>query len=120
MNNLRYCKDCQDYKPRDGYTQHMAQHNIGNPAIEHKQYTGQLEKSNEDYMICVLHQKKAPCPIKTCKYVPFGMIRKSRLMEFIKNGVWIGSDVYGKSLEIPIDVENRTVILYGATIFLKA
>lgn len=41
-------------------------------------------------------------------------------MEFIKNGVWIGSDVYGKSLEIPIDVENRTVILYGATIFLKA
>ncbi len=120
MGHLRYCRECQDYIPKSSYNDHMKQHNIGNPLVEHKQYTGFAGKSDNDYMICVLHQKKTPCPIKTCNGVPFGFIRKSRLIEFVKNGVWIGSDRYGNQMPIPIDRESRTVILMGVPIFLKA
>ena len=122
MSHFRWCSACKDYVSSRTFKDHMNQHNIGmnSDAVDRKQYTGFIEKGSDNYMICVLHQKKVPCPVKNCKYVPFGMIRKSRLKEFIKSGVWKSTDMYGKMLDVPIDQDTRTVTIMGVPIFIKA
>lgn len=146
MSNARWCKDCQDYIPKLNFNEHQKQHNIGNPLIEHKQYTRTSERK-EDYMICLLHQKKAPC---SCNGKPFGYIRKSVMMQGVKGIVkeWFNiekedhsnftNDIieektmsgyryfikiaphlpYGNR-QIPIDMETKTVVIMGATIHLR-
>jgi hypothetical protein len=120
MKHLRYCPTCTDYIPSLTYREHMKQHNIGNPLIQHEQYLGSFSKQDgSDYMICLLHQKKTPCPVKDCNYHPFGMLRKSLMMSYIKSGIWIWYDG-SNTTEIPIDSRTRTVTIMGVPIFLKA
>ena len=78
MSGHRYCIHCQDYYPPESFADHMKQHTqfLNSDAVEHKQYSGTKRAGTEDYMICTLHQKKCPCPVKGCKYFPFGMIKK--------------------------------------------
>ena len=116
----KYCRNCQDYYPADIYPAHMKQHQVGDPSIEHKQYLGTFnQKDGSDYMICILHQKKTPCPIKGCKLQPFGCTRKSVMIANAKKGFFHTSDIHGNQINVPIDFESRTVVLLGATIKLK-
>lgn len=120
MRKTRWCRVCQDYVPN--IRDHIKQHSIGqnSDAIERKQYTGFSSDKKEDYMVCLLHQKKVPCPIKDCHYKPFGMLKKSLLMSYIKNGEILWHDRYGNQIPpVPIDFETKTVILFGATIHLR-
>ncbi len=121
MAYLRYCKHCQDYIPKSGYAEHMKSHQQfeNSDAREHKQYHGFVDAKTNDYMICVLHQKKAPCPVKDCKYLPFGLIRKSLLLSYAKTGIYLSSDQYGNRFETPIDLYTRIVVLMGVPIQLK-
>ncbi|MCV0393697.1 MAG: hypothetical protein K5790_10485 [Nitrosopumilus sp.] len=123
---MKYCRNCQDYYPVDVYPQHMKQHEVGlnSDAMEHKQYTGNTGRSksgSDDYMICVLHQKKLSggCPVKGCNLKPFGAIRKSWMIENARKGVFHTSDLKGNQILVPINMESKTVILFGATIHLK-
>lgn len=143
MSDLRWCSNCQDYIGKLHYNEHMKQHSIGNPNVEHKQFSGQV-KDESDYMICILHQKKVPCPVKHCKYQPFGMIRKSVMIKCAKGIIgdpkkindppepgymnnpnrkvapyFPHCDFEGNQVMIPIDMKTRTVILNGATIHLR-
>lgn len=122
MTGQRWCKHCKDYVSSRTFVDHINQHNNGlnSDAIDRKQYTGYIEKGSDNYMICILHQKKVPCPVKNCKCIPFGMIRKSRLKEFIKSGIWKHTDTFGKMVDVPIDSDTRTVTLMGVPIFIKA
>jgi|GEM_PF-3835344 hypothetical protein len=119
MKGQRYCKYCQDYYPSDIFPEHMRVHEIGNPSIEHKQYTGFTKKDSGDYMICILHQKKVPCPIKGCGCSPFGMVKKSIMVNNAKKGVFHTSDAYGRQMLVPIDMDTKTVVLLGVPIHLK-
>lgn len=131
----RWCRYCEDYVPARAFSDHKRQHEIGmnSDAIERKQYTGRVEKSS-DYFICVLHQKKTvdgKCPVKSCRLVPFGVIRKSYMMRCMKGIIdatgirkvapfFPHNDVNtGNQLMIPIDMETRTVKIMGVPIFLK-
>lgn len=132
-SHFRWCTTCKDYVPSRTFNDHMNQHNIGmnSDAVDRKQYTGHLEKNQEDYLICVLHQKKVPCPVKNCKCIPFGIIRKSYLISCMK-GIVQGIDHRvkpffphtdlntGKHEMIPIDMETKTVTIMGVPIFIKA
>ena len=136
MTNHRYCKICKDYFSAGIFPSHMKQHNMtmNSDAVEHTQYTGVLEKKSEDYMICVLHQKKitnGKCQIKNCNFIPFGLIRKSYMMNCIK-GIIKNKDYQrvapffphtdintGKDMMIPIDMETKTVTIMGVPIFLR-
>ena len=100
-------------------------------------------------MICVLHQKKCPCPIKDCRYT-FGMIRKSYMLRCAKGIIreWETTEKQDYSNyanlfdeikttngykyrittvpyfpfgmnQIPIDMKTKTVVLMGATIHLR-
>lgn len=129
MGFMKYCRICQDYYPAPTYPDHMKQHNVGmnSDAQNHKQYTGFIDRKDtkEDYMICVLHQKKTPCPVKDCNYHPFGMIRKSWMMSFLKTGYWQDTNEEGRptdtyTVQIPIDMNTRTVVLKGVPIKIKA
>jgi len=54
-------------------------------AMVYNQYQGKKsENQDKDYMICVLHQKKVPCPVVGCHYLPFGMMRKSYMQKCAK------------------------------------
>jgi hypothetical protein len=102
----------------------MKQHEVGlnSDAMEHKQYTGfSNDKKNDDYMICVLHQKKLSdgCPVSGCTLNPFGIIRKSWMLENARKGLFHTSDLYGNQINVPINMESKTVVLLGATIHLK-
>ena len=120
MGYMKYCRDCQDYYPKDIYPAHMKQHQVGNPAVEHKQFLGTFRDKSNDYMVCILHQKKCPCPVKGCRLMPLGCIRKSYMLEFIKSGTWITTGYDGKLLHVPIDSSTRTVTLMGIPVKLKA
>lgn len=91
MASMFWCKHCKDYYPRERYYDHMNQHKseLNIDAIEHKQYIGTRVKSENDYMICVTHQKKYPCPVKDCRYT-FGIMRKSYMLRCAKG--YIGTD----------------------------
>jgi hypothetical protein len=119
MAYMKYCPNCQDYYPQPIYPDHMKQHNVGvNSDSTDKHNTHFSKKINEDYMICILHQKKTPCPVKGCGCKPFGMMKKSILLKYVKEGVFISSDMYGKRVEAKID-HTRTVVLMGVPIHLK-
>ena len=137
MNIHRWCKYCNDYVPGKTFADHKRQHEIGmnSDAVERKQYTGVSRKISDDYMICVLHQKKltdGKCPVKTCRLVPFGIIRKSYMIRCMK-GIIDATDIKkaepffphtnmntGEQLMIPIDMESKTIKIMGVTIFLRA
>lgn len=124
MNNQKYCPECQDWYSAEHYPSHMAQHNIGKASydLNVKQYTGNPSVKGEDYAVCVLHQKKCPCPVSGCNYKPFGWIRKSLMMKYCKQGFWeTGLFTKGSSqpINIPIDVENRIVVIYGVPIHIR-
>ena len=118
---MKYCGRCQQWIGDAEFSDHMKMENVGlnSDAIEHKQYTGNVESVKNDYMICVLHQKKCPCPIKKCKYSPFGMIKKSRLMGFVNSGWYRWHDGYGNDKQVRIDPETRIVILFGVPIHIR-
>ena len=137
---VRWCKHCCDYRPKNSYVQHMAQHNIGNPAIDHTQFRGVFDQKTENYFICVLHQKKTPCKARKydgskCDY-PFGIISKKFMLDCIRGKPLVPSTETDPNFRyppffpvsdertkawsmIPIDVESRTVIINKATIHLK-
>ena len=133
MGNMRWCRYCKDYFPIQIFFRHKEQHEheMNTDAVQHKQYAGIGETEKEDYFICVLHQRKTPCPIKDCECVPFGMIKKSYLLRCAK-GIYDLSDTSkrcepffpehdeetGRNM-IPIDMETKTVIIKGVTIKLR-
>ena len=148
MSHFRWCNHCKDYVSSRTYNDHMKQHELGmnSDAKDRVQYTGIAEKNLDDYMICVLHQKKCPCPVKNCDYEPFGMIRKSYMIRCSKG--FLGdkeekpdaessklfmnyprprvapffphTDINtGKTVMIPIDMETKTVNIMGVPIFLR-
>lgn len=137
MNPHRWCKYCEDYVPGKSFPDHKRQHEIGmnSDAVNRKQYTGTSKRIVDDYMICVLHQKKitnGKCPIKNCVFVPFGMIKKSYMIRCMK-GIVDATDIVktkpffphidintGKQLMIPIDMTTRTIKIMGVTIFIRA
>ncbi len=139
MGKPRWCKVCQDYVTDIG--SHIKQHGIGenSDARDRKQYNGRTSEKKEDYFICVLHQRKTPCPARKfdgskCDYNPLGMIRKSFMMNCLKglpinsaehhlgrinppyfpvsddNNCWYG---------IKVDMDTRTVVIKGMTIKLR-
>jgi len=118
---MKYCGKCQQWIGDNEFSDHMKQENIGlnSDATEHKQYIGSSKSKGEDYMICVLHQKKTPCPVKGCRYRPFGMIKKSLMMAYFRKGVWYWQDRYGNAEIVDIDTEKRTVVLFGVTIHIR-
>lgn len=118
MSNSIWCKHCQEYILKKYYGDHKKQHSVGDSSIEHKQYTGNAEKS-EDYMICVLHQKKTPCPVPRCTGEPFGFIKKSWMIESAKRGVFPSTDTRTGKLIFHKINDDKTVVLMGATIHLK-
>ena len=136
MEKPRWCSTCQDYVV--DITSHRKQHGVGSYK-DQKQYTGKSIDKRQDYMICVLHQRKVPCSARKfdgtkCDYEPLGMIRKSFMMNCIK-GLSINptehnlgsvyppffpvSDASGSYRLLKIDVDSKTVIIKGMTIHLK-
>ena len=148
MSHFRWCDYCKDYVPSRSFNSHRNQHEfeLNSDAKDRKQYTGSFQKNNEDYMICVLHQKKCPCPVKNCNYIPFGMIRKSYMIRCAK-GILSHKDekpnteleklflnypsqrvapffphtnmITGKTEMIPIDMSTKTVTIMGVSIFIR-
>jgi len=136
MKPQKWCNYCKKYFDRATFDAHRKLHererNID--AKSHIQYTGLQKKGKteiDDYMICVLHQKKVPCSVKGCNYMPFGKIRKSYMMKCAR-GIYLewmeGKDTIRKKTfpffpddneMIPIDMKTRTVIIKGASIRLK-
>ncbi len=118
---LKYCGRCQQWIGDAEFPDHMKMENVGlnSDAIEHKQYTGNVESVKNDYMICVLHQKKCPCPIKKCKYTPFGMIRKSLMMLYFRDGWWKWHHGFGNDKYVRIDIDTKIVVLFGVPIKLR-
>ena len=148
MSHFRWCNYCKDYVSTRTFKDHMNQHELGmnSDAKDRKQYTGIVEKKSDDYMICVLHQKKCPCPVKNCNYRPFGMIRKSYMISCSKGILGLKEDKpdkeserifmnyprprvtpffphtninTGKTEMIPIDMDTKTVLIMGVPIFLR-
>ena len=139
MKPQKWCNYCKRYFNREGFGVHTKLHerekNID--AKTHVQYTGLQKKGKneiDDYMICVLHQHKVPCPVKGCNYFPFGKIRKSYMMKCAKGIVleWMEGKVTkwkktfpffphhtGENGMIPIDMSTRTVTIMGVPIRLK-
>ena len=139
MKPQRWCNYCKRYFISATFDNHKKLHdrerNID--AKSHVQYTGIQRKGRvefDDYMICVLHQHKVPCPVKGCHYEPFGVIRKSYMMKCARGivGEWMeGKDTIrkktfpffphgsGKDGMIPIDMKTRTVVIMGVPIRLK-
>lgn len=139
MKLKSWCRYCKRYFDREGFGDHKKLHererNID--AKSHVQYTGLQKKGKteiDDYMICVLHQHKVPCPAKGCHLEPFGVIRKSYMLKCAKGIVreWvedgeefkIKSEPFfphdtGKNGMIPIDMKTRTVTIMGVPIRLK-
>ena len=142
----RWCKYCEDYVPGRTFADHVNQHELGmnSDAKNRRQYTGNIDKKSDDYMICVLHQKKCPCPVKSCNYKPFGVIRKSYMIRCSKgilrddkpdperekrymnypmprvSPFFPHTDANtGEQLMIPIDMETKTVTIMGVPIFLR-
>ena len=120
MTGQKYCPKCQDWYPSEIYGDHMKQHNVGiNSDSNDNNNRHFSEKKNDDYMVCVLHQKKTPCPVRGCKLMPFGCIKKNLMMEYFKRGFWHWSDRYGKPMLVPIDTETKIVVLYGVPIRIR-
>lgn len=143
MKRQTWCYHCQRYFDRETFGDHKKLHdrerNID--ATTRIQYTGQHKKGffkgktdEDDYLICILHQKKVPCPVVGCHYKPFGMIRKSYMMKCAKGILleWIEEKVTkqkktfpffphesGENGIIPIDMQNKTVTIMGVPIRLK-
>jgi len=117
---MKFCGKCQEWIDDKEFPDHMKMENIGlnTDATEHRQYTGSSTGSN-NYMICVLHQKKAPCQVKGCNYEPFGLIRKSHMMEYFKIGWWRWHDRYGQDEFVKIDIDTKIVVLFGVPIKLR-
>ena len=117
----RYCIHCQDWYPPEVFPDHMKQHNVGlnSDAMEHTQYTGSGSGTKTDYMICTLHQKKCPCPVKGCKYFPFGMIKKGLMMQYFRDGWWLWHDRFGNDDWVKIDTDTKIVVLFGVPIKLR-
>ncbi len=139
MRFPKWCRVCQDYVPN--IADHIKQHSLGenSDARDRQQYRGSTIKKKEDYFICVLHQKKVPCSSRKfdgsrCNCEPFGMIKKSFMMNCIK-GLSLNPAEYhlGKINEpyfpistdnncwqaIPINMDDRTVVIKGVLIHLK-
>jgi len=118
---MKYCGKCQQWIGDAEFPDHMKMENIGmnSDAVEHKQYTGSGLSEKKDYMICVLHQKKCPCPVRGCKYQPFGMIRKALMMQYFRNGRWKWHDGYGNDKWEVIDIDTKIVVLFGVPIKLR-
>jgi len=134
MSGMRWCYYCKQYIGSNIFYEHIDYHKrlMNTDAIQREQYTGfREERKQEDYLICVLHQNKVPCPIKNCHCTPFGMIRKSYMLRCAK-GIYDVKDTSkrcnpffpeynpetGKNM-IPIDTETKTVIIMGVPIKLK-
>jgi hypothetical protein len=94
------------------------------------------EKDMDNYLICVLHQNKVPCSVKGCHYIPFGMIRKSYLIDcskgilrkWVENGEAKEVKIFpffpdhseqAEKIIVPIDMTTRTVTIKGVPIRLK-
>ena len=138
MGKPRWCKVCEDYVPN--IADHIKQHSLGenSDARNRNQYIGSSDKKNEDYMICIIHQKKVPCKARKfdgskCDY-PFGMIKKSFMMDCIKGYPLKSVDRHLGKIHPPyfpvsnenncwygvlINMDDRTVVIKGATIHLK-
>lgn len=135
----KWCRVCQDYVPN--IADHIRQHNLGenSDARDRQQYIGSTIKKKEDYFVCVLHQKKVPCSSRKfdgsrCDSKIFGMIKKSFMMNCIK-GMSINPAEYhyGRITEpyfpvsddnncwygIPINMDDKTVVIKGVLIHLK-
>ena len=138
---LKYCGKCQQWIGDAEFGDHMKMENIGlnSDAMEHPQYTGTKREGTKDYMICVLHQKKVPCSSRKfdgtrCDYNPFGMIRKSFMMNCIKGLALNSAEYHLGKIHPPyfpvseednswhgvlINMDDRTVIIKGVTIHLR-
>jgi len=146
---MRWCYHCKMYVTSDTLQMHKKQHQheMNTDIMVHDQYQGRKSEKDQDYMICVLHQKKVPCPVIGCHYLPFGMIRKSYMekcakgiikewkhtgeesvlnnivMERTRNGTMCRIMThpffpFGEKL-VPIDSRTRTVTLMGVPIKLR-
>ena len=117
---MRWCGKCQDWFPDEGFTDHIRADNIGlNSDATDRNNQHFSEKIKKDYAVCVLHQKKIPCPIHDCHLEPFGMIWKSRLMEFVNIGWYRWHDGYGNDKQVRIDPDTRIVVLFGVPIKIR-
>ncbi len=141
MTSMTWCYKCKKYFAKQGFGDHIANHKRESnvDATVQTQYTGRFPKTGHgkdddkggDYMICVLHQKKLPCPVVGCHYLPFGIIRKSYMMRCAKGIIRKykedGIDHEMKTFPffpdslgmIPLDMTKRTVTLLGVPIRLK-
>jgi len=138
LTGHKWCIFCKEYFDRTRFGEHKKMHDRerNTDAVNQNQYTGQFKKNSgkdkDDYMICVLHQKKVPCPVKNCHYKPFGMIRKSYMIRCAK-GIYDLSDttkrcdpyfpstdnLTGENSLLPIDMKTKTVTIMGVPIRLK-
>lgn len=137
--------------PSDTFQKHnkQHQHEMNTDTMVYSQYQGKKSESEDkDYMICVLHQKKVPCPVIGCHYLPFGMMRKSYMQKCAKGIIREWKEIDGESHYlnnivkektrngticrvmtypffhfhgklVPIDMRTRTVTLMGVPIKLK-
>ena len=122
MNSMFWCKYCQDYVPRANFGKHMKQHNqiMNTDAVEHPQYSGSVREGSDDYFICVLHQKKTPCPVKNCFCNPFGMIKKSYMLSSAREGFFPSTDRNtGLIVKHKINMETKTITIMGVMIRLR-
>ncbi len=141
MTSMTWCYKCKRYFAKQGFGDHIANHKRESnvDATNQTQYTGRFPKTGHgkdddkggDYMICVLHQKKVPCPVIGCHYLPFGIIRKSYMMKCAKGIIreWKeGREEFKiktvpffpqENQMVPIDMKTRTVTLMGVPIRLK-
>jgi len=139
MGFPKWCRTCQDYVPN--IADHIKQHSLGenSDARDRQQYRGSTIKRKEDYFICVLHQKKVPCSSRKfdgtrCDYNPFGMIRKSFMMNCIKGLALNSAEHHLGKIHPPyfpvseednswhgvlINMDDRTVVIKGVTIHLR-
>ncbi len=139
MGVPRWCKTCGDYVTN--IKDHIKQHGLGenSDARNRNQYVGSTSKKNEDYFVCILHQKKVPCSARKfdgtrCDCKAFGMIKKSFMMDCIKGLSLNPSERHLGKIHVPyfpvstesnswyglkINMENRTVVIKGVTIHLK-
>lgn len=148
---MRWCYHCKMYLQSDTFQMHKKQHQheMNTDIMVHNQYQGRKSESEDkDYMICVLHQKKVPCPVTGCHYIPFGMMRKSYMLKCAKGIIrewnetgdeshYMNNIVKEKTRNgticrmmtypffpfngklVPIDSRTRTVTIMGVPIKLK-
>lgn len=139
MGKPKWCRVCEDYVPN--IADHIRQHGIGenSDARNRKQYSGSGIQKKEDYFICILHQRKTPCPAKKfdgskCDYRPLGIIKKSFMMNCLKGLSLNPAEYHLGRIHEPyfpvstddncwfgkfVDMDTRTVVIKGMTIHLR-